>query len=176
MQFLTAVRMFLPSPGLAPWEGMNFCLCSWLCVLSMSRCVALPFWPSQSAHLSSALHDHNDQKLSSWAQSKVSTVQAITKGGLVLLFNKAKTTLQNNTTGVWEELHRRCSCIFSTDCFFSQLPFGLFFWGLFPRGCFKPRACFFFLECKLFFSSAAHTCGCTHTLSILAALDCLCSL
>lgn len=67
------------------------------------------------------------------------------------MFNKAKTTLQNNITGVWEELHRRCSYIFSTDCFLSQLPFGLFFWGLFPRGCFKPRACFFFWSVNCFF-------------------------
>lgn len=139
VKFLTAVRMFLPSPGLAPWEGMNFCLCSWLCVLSVSRCVDLPFWPSQSAHLSSALYDHNDQKLSSWAQSKVSTVQAITKGALVLLFNKAKTALQ---------VFGR-SCIEDTLTSFQQTAFfSITFWfvllGALSSRVFQAQSIFFF--------------------------------
>lgn len=143
--------MFLPSPGLAP-KGMTLCLCSWLCVLSMSRCSDSPFWPSQSAHLSSALYDHNDPKLSSWAQSKVSTVQAITKGGLVLLFNKAKTTLQV------------CGRSCTEDAFpsFQQTAFLLFFsitfwlvllWALSSSVLQTPSM---FFECKLLFSSA-HT-------------------
>lgn len=122
---------------------MNLCLCSWLCVLSVSRCVDSPFWPSQSAHLSSAFYDHNDQQLSSWAWSKVSTVQAITNGGLVLLFNKAKTTLPVFGRS-WIEDGLR-SFQQTAFCFSSQLPFGLFF---FCQGGFKPRACFLSVNCS----------------------------
>lgn len=112
----------------------------------MSKYADWPFWPSQSAHLSSALYDHNDEKLSSWAQSKVSTVQAITKGGLVLLFSKAKTALQVFGRSCIEDAltsfqqHAFCSS--------SQLAFGLLFCELFSQGCFKPRACFVSASCS----------------------------
>ena len=133
---------------------MNFCLCSWLYALSVSRCAEPPFWPSQSAYFLSALYDQNDQKPFSWAWSKFSTVQAATKGSLVLLFNKKKKTLEV----FGEELSRRCSdsficSLFQRTAFILNYLLAVCVWfvlcRLFQQGGFQTHS--MFLECKLLF-------------------------
>lgn len=177
MPFFAAVRIYLLLQDSFPWETMNFCLCSWRYALSMSRRADSPFWPSQSARFLSALYDQNDQKPFSWAQSKLSTVQAITKGGLVLLFNKEKPTLQvfrrNRVAGALTSLFAALSNKLLFSIIFLQYVFGLFFCRLFQQGGFQTHSMYF--EHKLLFCYT-HMRAYTHARSLLATLSCLCSL